>query len=126
MSQVDRNSDIEPHTETGTIFRFLDPALGLFVWAAHLLVIYIIQAIACVRGIGVAGPSAQNTLVWVLGAVTLLAALVLVGHALLRWRRFRGIEERHFRLAMTLGHDAIASVAILFQFYPLLLAPVCT
>ena len=32
----------------------LDPALGLFVWAAHFLVVYVVAAVACVLGVGAA------------------------------------------------------------------------
>ena len=57
--------------------------------------------------------------------VTLAAAALAVGHAVLRLRQDRHRPERRFRLATTIGCDALAGVAILFQLFALTLVPVC-
>ena len=51
-------------------------------------------------------------------------ALLLL-HGFRRFRQYRVTPERRFRLAITLGVDALAGLAILMQFYPILMLPVC-
>jgi hypothetical protein len=56
--------------------------------------------------------------------VTLASAALVLGHAFKRYREHLASEQR-FRRAMTIGNDAIAAVAVLLQFFPILLVPVC-
>ena len=60
-----------------------------------------------------------------LTVVTLAAAALNLGHALLRYRQQRAASDQRFRMAMTIGNDAIATVAILLQLLPVLMMPVC-
>jgi hypothetical protein len=97
----------------------------LFVWAAHLLTIYIATATACQLGLGASTARARGTFVTVLVLIT-LATLALVGlHAWRRYRVHRGVPERQLRMVVTIGCDAIASIAIAWQLLALLLVPLC-
>ena len=51
----------------GTLVGLLDPAFGFFVWAAHLLAIYIAAAVACVVGLGGASAGARSAFLTGLG-----------------------------------------------------------
>ena len=123
--ELDEYAEREPHTKRGKLVRLLDPAFGFFVFAAHLLLIYIAAALACVLGLGTAGSSTQSGFLWALGLVTLASAALVTGHAVWRFRELRIVADARFRMAMTIGSDAIATVAILFQFFPILLVPLC-
>src|SRR4051812_48180779 len=103
-------SSVELHgrPRIGMLAWLLDPVLGFLLWAAHLLLVYIATAVACVLGLGAAGVAAQSMFSIVLGLVTALAAALLLLHGLLRFRQYRAAAERRFRLAMTLGVDALA------------------
>jgi hypothetical protein len=57
--------------------------------------------------------------------VTLAAALVVVVHAVRHYREERGVLERRFRLAVTVGGDGIAVVAVAWQLLAVLLVPAC-
>jgi hypothetical protein len=119
------DDEVEPGTEMGTLRRLLDPAFGHFVWAAHFLVVYIGAAVACVLGLGAAGEGARTTFMTVLIVLTVLAAAVVVGHAVWRHRQYRDLPNQRFRMVLTIGNSGIATVGIVWQLFPLLLVPVC-
>ncbi len=54
-----------------------------------------------------------------------VAALLLLQHGFRRFRQYRATPQGRFRLAITLGVDALAGLAILMQFYPILMLPIC-
>jgi hypothetical protein len=119
------DDDVEPHTKMGTVRRLLDPSFGLFVWAAHFLAVYIGAAVACVLGLGTAGERLQTTFLTVLVILTVLAAAVVVGHAIWRHRQYRDLPDHQFRMMVTIGNAGIATVGIVWQLFPILLVPVC-
>lgn len=114
-----------PHSAAATLFRLLDPAFGYFLWAAHFLIVYIAAAVACVLGLGSAGEGAQSALLTALGAVTLAVVAILAIHAVWRYRQQRNVADQQVRMSVTVGSDALSAVAVAWQFFPLLLAPVC-
>ncbi len=103
----------------------LDAAFGYFVWAAHFLVVYVATAVSCQLGLGGAEAGARTTFLVVLALVTVAAAAVVVLHALRRHRWLRDRPERRFRMAVTIGNDAIATVAIAWQLLAIALVPLC-
>ncbi len=109
----------------GGLLVLLDAAFGLFVWAAHFLVIYIAAAIACQLGLGAASEGARTTFEVVLVLVTVASAALVVLHALRRWRQQRDMPERRARMTITIGNDAIATVAIVWQLFVISLVPLC-
>ncbi|MFL5281721.1 MAG: hypothetical protein ACJ8AW_12200 [Rhodopila sp.] len=108
-----------------TLFWLLDPAFGYFLWAAHFLIVYIAEAVACVLGLGRAGGGAHAALLAALVVVTGAAAAVLVIHAVWRYWQQRNLADQRFRMSVTIGNDAIAAMAILWQLFPIFLTPVC-
>jgi len=125
MSSLELGAEADPRAKMGTLYWLLDPAFGHFVWAVHFLVVYVATAVACVLGLGAASAAARTAFLTALAVVTLATAGLLVGHALRRYRQQRGVAEQHFRMAVTIGNDAIATVGVLLQFFPILLVPVC-
>ena len=109
----------------GTLRRLLDPAFGHFIWAAHFLGVYIGTAVACVLGLGATGEDTQTTFLTVLLVLTILAAAVVIGHAIWRHRQYRDLPDQRFRMVVTIGNDGIATVGIVWQLFPILLVPVC-
>jgi hypothetical protein len=111
--------------ERGAVPKVLDTTLGFFVWAAHLLTVYIAQALACARG--VVGPRGQGAggLLTLLVLVTLIAAGAVVLHAVKRWRERDAADTSHFRATLTVGCDAIATLAIVWQGFAFALMPPC-
>ena len=107
------------------VARLLDASFGFFVGAAHLLVVYVAAAVACVLGLGAAAEGTRAAFVATLAGVTVAAATVVILHALRRYWQQRDIPEQRFRMKITVGNDAIAFVAIGFQLFPILLIPVC-
>jgi hypothetical protein len=103
----------------------LDPASGFFVWAIHLLVIYAVASTVCQLGAGHGAMASRSSLTSVLILLTLTAAAVNVSHAILRYRSQRGVEELRFRLMVTIGCDALGSLAILWQLLAVALVPAC-
>jgi hypothetical protein len=123
---VSSRADVEPADRPdGGLPSLLDLGSGFFVWAVHFLVVYVTAAVACVLGLGVAGSAARAVLVTVLIVITLAAAAVNAMYSVRRYRRDHGATERRFRMGVTLGGDAIATVAIVWQLFPLLLVPPC-
>ncbi len=107
------------------IRRLLDLVFGFFVWAAHFLVVYIGTALACVLGLGTASAGARNSFALFLGYVTILAAVVVLWHAFSRYARPKEGPDEDFGRTVTMGGDAIALVAILWQIFSFALIPAC-
>jgi hypothetical protein len=103
----------------------LDSAFGFFVWAIHLLLVYVSTAIACQLGLGDTGRAERIGFIAVLLGVTIAAAALVVLHGIRRHRRDREDAERRFRMWITVGCDALATIAIAWQIIPLLLIPPC-
>ncbi|HEU4630044.1 MAG TPA: hypothetical protein VFS08_09855 [Gemmatimonadaceae bacterium] len=103
----------------------LDTAFGYFVWAAHFLVVYIATAVSCQLGLGTAGARTRTTFLAVLALVTVAAVAIVALHTVRRYRRQRELPERRFRMAVTIGNDAIAAVAIAWQLLAIALVPLC-
>ena len=112
-------------SQPGVVHRLLDPAFGLFVWAAHLVVIYVANAVFCVLGIPSRNLRAGTSLVIVLAAVTIVAAAIVALHGLRRYRERPAMYNHRFLLRMAVGQDAIAALAILWQLVPIFMSPVC-
>jgi hypothetical protein len=125
MSSLELDDEVEPHSGMGTLRRLLDPAFGHFIWAVHFLAVYVGAAVACVLGLGAAGEGARTTFLVVLVALTVVATVVVVGHAIWRHRQYRDLPEQRFRMVLTIGNSGIATVGIVWQLFPLLLVPVC-
>jgi uncharacterized membrane protein YidH (DUF202 family) len=125
MPSVERGAMTDPHSKAGVLVRLLDPAFGFFVWSIHFLVVYIAAAVLCVLGLDTAGEQAQRTFIIALGMVTVVAAAILLVHGIWRYRKNRDLPDQRFRMSVTVGGDAIAAVATLWQFFPILLVPVC-
>ncbi len=125
MSSLRVSTDVEPSSQRETVLRLLDSAFGFFVWAAHLLIVYIATAVACQLGVGTASAETRATFMAALIAITVVATAVIAMHAVRRYRAQRGIVDGRFRLTITVGCDAIASVATAAQLLPLLLVPLC-
>src|SRR3954453_15806848 len=123
MSSLELGAEAEPHSRAGVLFRLLDPAFGFFLWSIHFLVVYITAAVACVLGIGI--PGARSAFLIALVLVTLAAAAALAIHGALRYRQLRGLPDQQFRMAVAVGGDAIAAVAVLWQLFPILMIPLC-
>lgn len=115
----------QPPSAAATLFRLLDPAFGYFLWAAHFLIVYIAEALACVLGLGRTGEGAQAGFLTALGAVTVAAIAILAIHAVWRYWQQRDVADQQLRMSVTIGSDAIAAVAVAWQFFPIVLAPVC-
>jgi undecaprenyl pyrophosphate phosphatase UppP len=95
------------------------------LWAVHFLAVYVATALACVLGLGAAGAGARSGFVATLALVTVAAAAAALLHAAWRYRQQRAVPDLQFRMAVTIGCDAIASVAIIWQLFPILLVPPC-
>ncbi|MFP5246114.1 MAG: hypothetical protein ACLGH0_05425 [Thermoanaerobaculia bacterium] len=97
--------------------RLLDPAFGFFVWAAHLVVIYVIEAVACQLG--------RTRFVPALVVVTFAAAAIVLLHGARRYRQRGEMRDYGFLIRIAIGHDALAALAILCQLFAILMVPVC-
>lgn len=118
--------DIEANvrTKAGALLQVLDLAFGFFVWGAHFLTVYIATAVACVLGVGEASAGARITFLAALALVTVAAAALVLWHAVRRYRQ-GDATETGFHTSVTVGGDAIATVAISWQLFPILLVPPC-
>ena len=125
MSSPSSQPDVRRTPGEETLSPLLDSAFGFFVWAIHLLIVYVAEALACQLGLGVAGPGTQTTFIAVLALVTIAASAIVVVHGFRRHRQQRKVPEQRFRMSVTLGADAIATLGILWQLFALLLVPVC-
>jgi hypothetical protein len=103
----------------------LDAVFGFFVWAAHLLVVYIATAVACQLGLGAANTRTRTLFQGALALVTVAAVVVVALHAFRQFRRHHAARQAEFRARLTVGADAIAAVAIAWQLLAVLLVPLC-
>lgn len=125
MSFLSHNTDMDAGAPQQGLPQLLDVLVGFFVWAAHFLVVYIATALACALGPGAANAGSRTALVTALALVTVTAAAIVVMHALRRYRQQREMPEQRFRMSVTIGCDALALVAIVWQLFPILLVPPC-
>jgi cytochrome bd-type quinol oxidase subunit 2 len=125
MSSPSLDAGVEVQEPAGAVSRLLDSALGFFVWAAHFLAVYVATAVACQLGLGATSASARATFLSLLAIVTAIAIAIVVLHAVRRYRQQRESPTRRFRMWITIGGDAIATLAIAWQLFPILLVPVC-
>lgn len=107
------------------VVHLLDPAFGFVVWAVHFLAVYIATALACVLWLDAASAGARPGFQATLALASVATAAVTVLHAVWRYRQLRAVPDLHFRMVVTIGCDAIASVAIAWQLFPILLVPAC-
>lgn len=103
----------------------LDTAFGYFVWAVHFLAVYVATAVSCQLGLRAGGAGTRTTFLAVLALVTVAAAAVVVLHAARRHRQLRDDPDRRFRMTVTIGNDAVATVAIAWQLLAVTLVPLC-
>jgi hypothetical protein len=103
--------------------RLLDLAFGFFLWAAHFLIVYVSAAVACALVPTAAGGSLALKAALVL--TTIVAAAIVVLHALRRYHQQHELPEQRFPMLVTIGCDAIALVAIVWQLFPIFLVPAC-
>ena len=103
--------------------RLLDLAFGFFIWAAHFLIVYVGTAVSCALVPTAAGGGLALTAALVL--TTIVAAAIVVLHAVRRYHQQHELTERHFPMYVTIGCDAIALVAIVWQLFPIFLVPAC-
>jgi hypothetical protein len=67
----------------------------------------------------------RATFIAALMIVTAAAAALVMTHAWRRFQQYRDTEDQRFRMAITLGNSAIATVGIIWQLFPILLVPLC-
>lgn len=115
----------EARGEAGVLSRLPSLVFGFLVWIMHFVAIYAATAVACVLGLGAADARARSTFVTTLVIVTVAASAVVVLHALKTHRRRDEAPNRRFLRGITMGHDAIATVGILYQLFPILMVPLC-
>jgi hypothetical protein len=119
------DASVEAQGEAGVLLRLLGLAFGFFVWVVHFFAVYAATGVACVLGLGAAEATARSAFVTALVVVTVAAATVVALHAVKTYRRRDEVFNRRFLRGITIGHDALAAVAILWQLFPILLVPVC-
>lgn len=118
MSSLELAASAKGHSKAGAVFRLLDAAFGLLMWAAHFLVIYIATAVACVLGLGAASSGARTAFLATLAIVTIAPCALVVLHALRRYRQQYELPEQRFRMSVTIGCDAISTVAMAWSSFP--------
>jgi hypothetical protein len=109
--------EVERRTETSSVFHLLDAAFGFFVWAVHLVVIYVVEAVACQLG--------RTAFAAALVIVTLIAAAVVLWHGAKRYGQRNETRDHGFLIRIAAGQDVLAALAILWQLFALLMVPVC-
>jgi hypothetical protein len=114
---------VETGPPTEGLSRLLDLAFGFFLWAAHFLIVYVGAAVACALVPTAAAASLSLTAALVL--TTIVAAAIVVLHAVRRYHQQHEFPEQRFPMLVTIGCDAIALVAIVWQLFPIFLVPAC-
>jgi hypothetical protein len=117
--------ETEVQTGRGVMHRLLDPAFGFFVWAGHLLVVYITEAVACQLGLEFRDARVHSAFVAMLAIATVLAAAVVLAHGFRRWKHRGEAGDSGFLIRIAAGDDAVAALAILWQLFPLFMDPIC-
>lgn len=109
----------------GVVRGLLDPAFGFFVWIGHFVLIYVVTAVSCGLWITSEASRGASILVIALVAATVIAAALVVLHAIRHYRGRRQTLAQTFMARITIGQDAIAAFAILWQLIPIFMSPVC-
>jgi hypothetical protein len=109
--------EVERRAEASAVYRLLDAAFGFFVWAVHLVVVYVVEAVACQLG--------RTAFVAALVVVTLAAAALVLGHGAKRYGQRNETRDHGFLMRVAAGQDVLAAMAILWQLFALLMVPVC-
>lgn len=120
----DLDTESEARSQVGTLRRLLGPVFGFLIWAIHFLTVYCSTAVACVLGLGQQSADAQRAFQLFQLAITTLAVIVVLLHALLALRRLPTADHA-FLARITAGHDVLAAVGIAWMLFPILLEPVC-
>ena len=108
-----------------SVSRVLDPATrAIHLGCPPARRLHRFQALACQLGLD-STETKTRVLSSALVAVTLLAVAAVLLHATRRYQQRRERRFAEFRVALTLGLDALAALAIVFQLFPILLAPLC-
>ena len=102
-----------------------DPAFGFFVWAIHLLVVYSVAATACELLSGHGAARYGFSLKMFLIVATVIAATINAVHAAARYKSQIAVPDLRVRLIVTIGCDALATLAILWQLLVVTLVPAC-
>src|SRR3982751_5400396 len=106
MSSPSTGTGVEGRPEARIIRPLLDAAFGFFVWAAHLLIVYIATAVACQLRLGAASARARTAFLATLALVTVAAVAVVLLHGYRRYRDRRGHGTEtapEFRTSLTIG-----------------------
>ena len=116
-------------------YRLLGIGAPMAVWAAHLVVIYSLQGLACAEGVNRGRHAGLEPLTWwaLALAVAAFAILAWLGLRALRgWRAAHAdrsapalAARRRFGAAVTGALCVLSAVAVLFTTIPVLLLPGC-
>ena len=123
MSPEARGRDGE-RARPSAVFRLLDPAFGLFVWAGYFTAVYVAQAVACSVWPGMA-PATKSAVAAALVVATLAAIAVAAVHAGRRYRGAGAVAEGAFLARLAVALDAVAVVAIAWMLIPIVFTPLC-
>jgi hypothetical protein len=85
---------------------------GVIVWILHFAFVYGVTALACARGLPAVVP-------WVIGGATAVAGTACLALIAREWRR------PGFEAWLTIGLDATALLAILWETLPVFMVPIC-
>lgn len=117
----------KPSATAGTIVTWRLYAVTL-VWAIHFLMIYGVTALACERRFTIAAFDV-NLIVWFIGAVTLIAALMLAVTIRLTVRDARRTSPlpalAKFVYWLTIASAGLVLVALVWETLPILFVPIC-
>jgi hypothetical protein len=95
---------------------------GVIVWAVHFAVVYGFTGLACARRFDEGGAIWVALVPWVIGAASLLAALMILALIL---PLVRAVRRAQFIDWMSGCVAALALAAIVLETIPLLWVPVC-
>lgn len=96
---------------------------GPLIWAAHFLLVYASESLACTRG----GGAGSHLLI--VGVASVAAVVALLAVIIRGWRAARAAPERHgaaFMDATAALLGALSLIAVLWIVVPAMLVPACS